>query len=196
MSGTHWGCRELHTPIWGGSRHSAGIVGSAPRLLCEARFVQTPGGMSPLEMGGSDLLSGEPSVSLRRFSHVLWEGGDPAGILGWSRRPWPCTEKEPPSSSSALLVPERDRCLPYAGDGVSQGDHQGCGGISASRREGQCRVRASRPSHPTPSTRGMSSPVCGEQTGQDFCLCRHSEVSLSDPKSTEIEFPLFCRGGE
>lgn len=35
-----------------------------------------------------------------------------------------------------------------------------------------------------------------EQTGQDFCLCRHSEVSLSDPKSTEIEFPLFCRGGE
>lgn len=44
---------------------------------------------------------------------MLWEGGDPAGISGWSHRLWPRTEKELPGST-ALLVPEQDRCLPYA----------------------------------------------------------------------------------
>lgn len=68
--------------------------------------------------------------------------------------------------------------------------------VAASRWEGQCRVGALLPSRPTPNTKGTSSPVYGEQTSQDFCLCPHAEAFLSDPKSTEIEFPLFCGGGE
>lgn len=116
---------------------------------------------------------------------MLWEEGDAAGISGWSHRLWPCTEKEMPGST-APLVPEQDRSVTGRPPGLC---------VMASLWEGQCRVGALLPSRPTPNTRGTSSPVHGEQTSRDFCLWRHAVAFVSDPKSTEIQFPLFRRGG-